>query len=95
LLDAVKGRIEALRAADPGNTAVVPADLATASASGLDPHISLAAAQYQVARVARVRKLSVEKVQALVAQATQRPILGLLGEPVVNVLQLNLALDVN
>jgi K+-transporting ATPase ATPase C chain len=95
LLDAVKGRIEALRAADPDNTAVVPADLATASASGLDPHISLAAAHYQVARVARVRKLSVEKVQALVAQATQRPILGLLGEPVVNVLQLNLALDVN
>ena len=95
LLDAVKGRVDALHAADPGNTAPVPADLATASASGLDPHISLAAAQYQVARVARARKLPVDKVQALVAQATQRPLLGLIGEPVVNVLQLNLALDVN
>ena len=95
LLDAVKGRIDALRAADPGNMAVVPADLATASASGLDPHISLAAAQYQVARVARARNLPLDMVQALVAQATQRPFLGLLGEPVVNVLQLNLSLDVN
>ena len=93
LLDAVKGRVDALHAADPGNTAPVPADLATASASGLDPHISLAAAQYQVARVARAHNLSVEKVQALVAQATQRPIMGVLGEPVVNVLQLNMALD--
>lgn len=95
LLDAVKGRIDALHAADPGNAAPVPADLATASASGLDPHISLAAAQYQVSRVAQARKLPVEKVQALVTQATQRPILGLLGEPVVNVLQLNLALEAN
>ena len=95
LLDAVKGRVEALRAAVPGNTAAVPADLATASASGLDPHISLAAAQYQVARVARLRHLPVEQVQALVAQATQRPLLGWIGEPVVNVLQLNLALGVH
>lgn len=93
LLDAVKGRVDALHAADPANTAPIPADLATASASGLDPHISLAAAQYQVARVARVRNLPVEKVQAQVAQATLRPIMGLLGEPVVNVLQLNIALD--
>jgi len=93
LLDAVKARVDALHAADPTNDAPIPADLATASASGLDPHISLAAAQYQVARVARVRKLPVEKVQVLVVQATQRPIFSLLGEPVVNVLQLNIALD--
>jgi K+-transporting ATPase ATPase C chain len=93
LTDAVKGRIEALRAADPGNTAPVPVDLVTASASGLDPHISPAAAQYQVKRVAQARSLPVDKVQALIAQATEHPLLGLLGEPVVNVLQLNLALE--
>lgn len=92
LVDAVKGRVEALRAADPGNTAPVPVDLVTASASGLDPHISPAAARYQTARVARLRGLPLEKVQALVDQHTQAPLLGLLGEPRVNVLQLNLAI---
>lgn len=92
LADAVKARVAALRAADPTNTVAVPVDLVTASASGLDPHISLAAAQYQLGRVAAARKLPVLEVQALIDQATQRPFLGLLGEPVVNVLQLNLAL---
>ena len=93
LTDAVKARVAALRAADPSNTAAVPVDLVTASASGLDPHISIAAAQYQLGRVATVRKLPPDAVQTLIDQSTQRPILGLLGEPVVNVLQLNLALD--
>jgi potassium-transporting ATPase KdpC subunit len=93
LRDAVQQRIDALRKADPGNTAPVPADLVTASGSGLDPEISPAAAQYQVARVARVRHLSDEQVQTLVAKFTQGRQLGLLGEPRVNVLQLNLALD--
>ncbi len=93
LVDAVKGRLQALRAADPSNTAAVPVDLVTASASGLDPHISLAAARYQLHRVAAARQLDTERVQALVEQATERPLLGLLGEPVVNVLRLNLALD--
>ena len=93
LRDAVKTRVAALRAADPSNTAAVPVDLVTASASGLDPHISLAAAKYQLGRVATARKLSTQVVQGLIDQATYRPVLGLLGEPVVNVLQLNLALD--
>lgn len=93
LVDAVKGRVQALRAADPGNTAPVPVDLVTASASGLDPHISPAAARYQAARVARLRGLPVEKVQALVEQHTERPRWGLLGEPRVNVLLLNLAVQ--
>jgi potassium-transporting ATPase KdpC subunit len=93
LTDAVKGRVTALRAADSANKAAVPVDLVTASASGLDPHISLAAAQYQLGRVATARKLSAQAVQFLIDQNTQRPLLGLLGEPVVNVLQLNLALD--
>jgi K+-transporting ATPase ATPase C chain len=93
LTDAVTGRVAALRAADPTNSAAIPVDLVTASASGLDPHISLAAAQYQLGRVATARKLSVPVVQGLIDQSTQRPLLGLLGEPVVNVLQLNLALD--
>jgi K+-transporting ATPase ATPase C chain len=93
LTDAVKSRIEALRAADPGNTKSVPIDLVTASASGLDPHISQAAAVYQVARVAKVRGLAVEKVQALVDAQTEAPLFGFLGEPRVNVLLLNLAVD--
>ena len=92
LLDAVKGRIDALKAADPGNTAPVPVDLVTASASGLDPHISPAAASYQAARVARARNIPLGKVQALVAQQTEAPLLGFVGEPRVNVLVLNLAL---
>lgn len=93
LAEAVKGRVAALRAADSSNMAAVPVDLVTASASGLDPHISLAAAQYQSGRVARERKVSPSAVQGLIDQNTQRPLLGLLGEPVVNVLTLNLALD--
>ncbi len=93
LTDAVKGRIKALRAADPGNTAPVPVDLVTASASGLDPHISPAAAHYQVARVARERQLPAERVQAVVDGLVEKPLLGVLGEAQVNVLRLNLALD--
>ena len=93
LTDAVKARVAALHAVDPGNTMAIPVDLVTASASGLDPHISLAAAQYQIRRVAVARKLSADAVRALVDQSTYRPVLGILGAPVVNVLQLNLALD--
>ena len=93
LQEAVKGRIEALRAADPANTAAVPVDLVTASASGLDPHISPAAARYQVARVARARGLTPDQVQSLVDQQTEKLLAGLLGESQVNVLRLNLALE--
>lgn len=93
LNDAIKARVEALRTADPGNTAVVPVDLVTASASGLDPHISPAAAQYQAARVARVRNVPVAGVSALIDKHTERPLWGLLGEARVNVLALNIALD--
>lgn len=93
LTDAVKTRVEALRAADPGNTAPVPVDLVTASASGLDPDISPAAAQYQAARVARVRGMPLAQVQSLIDGNTQQPLLGFLGEPRVNVLALNIALD--
>ena len=93
LTEAVKGRVEALRAADPGNTAAVPVDLVTASASGLDPHISPAAARYQAARVARVRKLPPEQVMALVDAHTDKPLMAFLGEARVNVLALNMALE--
>jgi K+-transporting ATPase ATPase C chain len=93
LTDAVKARVEALRAAEPGNNQPVPVDLVTASASGLDPHISPAAARYQVARIAKARGLPVEKLQSLVEQQVRAPLWGLLGEARVNVLDLNLALQ--
>lgn len=93
LTDAVKQRVQALRAADPGNTQPVPLDLVTASASGLDPHISPAAARWQVPRVARARGLDAARVQQLVDANTEAPLFGMLGEPRVNVLALNLALD--
>jgi K+-transporting ATPase ATPase C chain len=93
LVDAVKGRIAALRRADPGNTAPVPVDLVTASASGLDPEISLAAAQYQAARVAMARGLPVERVRALIGEHALGQRLRFLGESRANVLELNLALD--
>jgi K+-transporting ATPase ATPase C chain len=93
LAQAVQGRVDALRAADPGNAAPVPVDLVTASGSGLDPHISPAAALYQVPRVARERKLDVETVRTLVERHIEGRTFGLLGEPRVNVLALNLTLD--
>ena len=93
LHDAVKARVAALRAADPGNTAPVPVDLVTASGSGLDPHISVAAAEYQAARVARARGLPVEAVRRAIGEHTEGRWLGFLGEPRVHVLRLNLALD--
>ena len=93
LLDEVKGRIAALKAADPSNTQPIPVDLVTSSGSGLDPDISVAAALYQLPRVARLRGLSESTLRTLVDQYTQGRTLGFLGEPRVNVLQLNLALD--
>ena len=93
LIDAVKARVKALQDADPGNKSPIPVDLVTASGSGLDPHISPAAAQYQVSRVAKIRKLSEEVVRTLVSDHTEGRQWGLFGEPRVNVLQLNLALD--
>lgn len=93
LMDAVKARVQTLRDADPGNRRAVPVDLVTASASGLDPHISPAAAEFQVARVARLRNLNPDVVRRLVAEHTEGRQFGILGEPRVNVLELNLALD--
>lgn len=93
LVDAVKGRIAALREADPGNTSPVPVDLVTASASGLDPEISVAAARYQAGRVAAARKLPPARVEALMSAHTVGQTLGFFGEARVNVLTLNLALD--
>jgi K+-transporting ATPase ATPase C chain len=93
LADAVRDRIKALRDADPDNAAPVPVDLVTASGSGLDPEISVAAAQYQVARVAKTRGLPADEVRQLVAGNTSGRTFGVLGEPRVNVLSLNLALD--
>jgi potassium-transporting ATPase KdpC subunit len=93
LLEAVQTRIKALQEADPTNTAPIPVDLVTASGSGLDPHMSPAAAAYQVGRVAQARGLRADAVRQLVAQHTEGRTLGLLGEPRVNVLALNLALD--
>jgi K+-transporting ATPase ATPase C chain len=93
LTDAIKGRVEALRAADPGNKALVPVDLVTTSASGLDPEISVAAAQYQAARIARLRAVSPEVIEGIIARHTQGRLFGLLGEPRVNVLDMNLELQ--
>lgn len=93
LLDAVQGRVKALKAADPGNTLPIPVDLVTASASGLDPHISVAAANYQAGRVARARNLPLAEVQALIEQHSEGRLFGFIGEPRVNVLALNLALS--
>jgi K+-transporting ATPase ATPase C chain len=93
LIDAVKGRIDALRALEPGNTAPIPVDLVTASGSGLDPEISVAAAQYQAGRVAASRKIAPQQVRALIDRHTQHQLAGFFGEARVNVLTLNLALD--
>lgn len=93
LTEAAKTRVDALRAVDPSNLAPIPVDLVTSSGSGLDPHISLAAASYQVERVARVRNVDSARIRRLVDEHTEGPSLGILGEPRVNVLELNLALD--
>ena len=93
LIDGVKKRVQDLKAADPTNTLLIPVDLVTSSASGLDPHISVAAALYQLPRVARVRGMSASQIRSLVNQFTEGRQLGFLGESRVNVLELNLALD--
>ena len=93
LVDAVKARIAALKEADPGNTRAIPVDLVTASSSGLDPEISLAAALYQAPRVARVRAMPLAQVENAIAKVQKTAYIGFFGEPRVNVLELNLALD--
>jgi K+-transporting ATPase ATPase C chain len=93
LIERVKARIRALKEFDPDNTNPVPIDLVTSSASGLDPHISIAGAYYQIPRVARMRGLTEDTVKAIVNRHTNGRIFGLIGEPVVNVLELNLELD--
>ena len=93
LTDAIKGRVDALRAADPGNKAPVPVDLVTTSASGLDPEISVAAALYQAPRIARLRGVAPEVIQGVIARNTVGRLFGLLGEPRVNVLNMNLELQ--
>jgi potassium-transporting ATPase KdpC subunit len=92
-LDAVRGRVDAIRKAMPEQTGPVPVELVTASGSGLDPHIGLAAAEFQIERVAKARGINAQTVRDLVSQHTQHRQLGLLGEPRINVLQLNIALD--
>lgn len=93
LTAAVEARIKALHEAEPGNTAKIPVDLVTASGSGLDPHISLAAAEYQIKRVAKAKGLDDARIRDIVANNTKGRWLGLIGEPVVSVLELNIALD--
>ena len=93
LIDEVKGRIKALQAADPGNKAPIPVDLVTSSGSGLDPHISLAAAYYQVSRISKHRGIAESAVKDIIHKNTTGRFLGLIGEPVVNVLKVNLDLD--
>lgn len=93
LISAIRERVENIRKNHPDQQGSIPVDLVTTSASGLDPHISPAAAEYQVTRIARIRKLPVERVRSLITQHTSGRTLGLLGEPRVNVLELNLALD--
>ncbi|MGZ4976125.1 MAG: potassium-transporting ATPase subunit KdpC [Methylobacter sp.] len=93
LIEAVRVRIKTLRDADPGHSEAIPADLVTSSASGLDPHISTAAAAYQISRVAAARHMSPDSVRELVERYTEPRQWGILGEPRVNVLKLNLALD--
>lgn len=92
LIDAVKGRVAALKAADPKNAQPIPVDLVTASASGIDPHVSVAAANYQAGRVASARNLTILQVQELIDQNTEGRLFGFIGEPRVNVLKLNMAL---
>jgi K+-transporting ATPase ATPase C chain len=93
LLDMVRKRVQDLKAADPQNGQPIPVDLVTASGSGLDPHVSIAAAQYQIPRVAHARGMSEEKIRSLVDQYTEGRQFGFLGEPRVNVLRVNIALD--
>ena len=92
-LELANARISALHKLDPKNTAPVPIDLVTASASGVDPHISIEAMQYQLPRVARIRGVSEETIQSLVAKATEKPLFGLFCDPYINVVKLNLAMD--